>query len=260
MYAGFGFHVPFEQRLNQIYDAGFHSTSIWWEADREPIKTLKHTVPKIIRDIGLHLDHIHVPYRHCAHLWSDDFEKRDTMLKRHLEWLQDCNRHSIPAMVMHCTQGSGTPPPNQCGLDVFNTMVEKAEEFGVKIAVENMRHSEHLDYLFDAIDSPHLGLCYDASHDWLYHDKPGAVLHTWGHRVVTTHLADTNGKRDLHWLPGKGIVNFQQVRAILCEKGYQGTYMLEVTTRDKESRLEPFIQDALESLTQTMYSEEASPT
>jgi sugar phosphate isomerase/epimerase len=161
---------------------------------------------------------------------------------------------------MHCTQGSGTPPPNKFGLKAFNTLVEEAEKHEVKIGVENMRHPEHLDYLFDAIDSPHLGLCYDASHDWLYNETPGSLLKTWGHRVITTHLADTNGKRDLHWLPGKGVVDFERIQAILDDFGYRNSYMLEVTTRDKKSPLEPFIQDAYDSLMQSMYPQRADPT
>ena len=161
---------------------------------------------------------------------------------------------------MHCTLGSATPPPNQYGLDTFNKLIEEAEKAGVKIAVENMRHPEHLDYLFDAIDSPNLGLCYDASHDWLYNKKPGELLNNWGHRVITTHLADTNGKRDLHWLPGKGVVDFKLIKAALKDTGYKDSFMLEVTTRKKESSLEPFIRKAYESLLQSMYPQRAKTT
>jgi len=253
MYAGFGFHVPFKDRLQQIYDAGFRSTSFWWEADREPGKTLIHTVPRIIRDIGLRLDHIHVPYRHCAHLWSDNDDKRNAMLERHVEWLQDCHRHSIPTMVMHCTQGPATPRPNKYGLEAFENLITLAEKAGVNVAVENMRHPEHLDFLFETIESPRLGLCYDASHDWLYNDEPGSLLEKWGHRIITTHLADTNGKRDLHWLPGKGVVDFGLIQKALDRSKYGGDYMLEVTTRDKESPLEPFIAEAYQSLVGSMY-------
>lgn len=250
MYAAFGFHVPFEQRLAKIAEVGFESTSMWWEHKNERVRELKHLVPKMVRDIGLDLESIHVPYSNCNDLLSENAEIRDPAIKLHTEWIDDCNRHEVPIMVMHVTLGKQPPELSDAGLDAYASLVRHAESSSVCIAIENTRVNQHIDSILGTFDSSSLGFCYDVSHDFLYSEKPGELLNTHADRLVSTHLADTDGNLDRHWLPGKGIINYADVLQCFPVETYRGALMLEVSSGRKINPVMEFIEEAYGSLQQ----------
>ncbi len=87
MYAAFGFHVPFDQRMGLIADAGFDCTSLCWEHKNERARELKLAVPEIAREAGLEVESVHVPYSWCNDFWSEDDSIRDAVLGQHCEWV-----------------------------------------------------------------------------------------------------------------------------------------------------------------------------
>ena len=100
--------------------------------------------------------------------------------------------------------------------------------------------------MFQALPSKNLGLCFDTSHDFLYADPPLQLLKDWGHRLVTTHFSDTDGRRDYHWLPGEGSIDFNSVGEHFPES-YTGCHMLEVVPKVKGGPLDEFLVRARES-------------
>lgn len=246
--AWFGVRVPFVDRMRLIRAAGFEATALWWEEDRPEARRLRHRAPDIVRDAGLYLDNFHAPYRGCNRLWSDNESDRAEAVTEHAGWLADCARHGVPVLVMHVTLGNSLPPPTDAGIDSLRRIVDAAEDRGVTVAVENTRSVPHLDAVLEAIDSPCLGLCYDSSHDHLYSDCPGALLDRRGHRLTTTHWSDTDGRRDRHWLPGEGVLEFEALNERV-PTAYSGVHLLEVVAQDKNESPEPFLARAFEALT-----------
>ena len=230
-----------------IRDAGFEATSLWWEEDDECRRQLRHLGPDLVRRAGLHIDNLHAPYNGCNDLWSANDGDRGIALQRHLGWVEDCARHNVGTLVMHVTQGSGTPPPNDKGLDSIQRVVEAGERANVTIAVENTRSLAHIEWLLEQVSSTQLGLCYDSSHDWLYSQHPGELLRRWGSRVVTTHLSDTDGRRDQHWLPRTGVVDFRVVRENGPWPAFEGCYMLEVVPKNRRQSASAFVQEAYDA-------------
>lgn len=248
MYAAFGFHVSFEERVGHIAEAGFDSTSLWWEHKNERVRELKHLAPKIVRNTGLEIESIHAPYSECNDFWSEDKVLRESVLAQHCEWIDDCNRHEIPIMVMHVTLGKTPPRVSEPGLDAYERLVDHAAAQGVTVAIENTRSDAHLDALFAHIDSDTLGLCYDISHDVLHSNEPGKLLRDHESRLVSTHFADTDGILDRHWLPGTGTIDYS---AILKNfpRDYAGALMLEVSSgRSKEVSIPEFVAEAHDAL------------
>ena len=238
--------VPFADRMAIIRDAGFGWTCLWWEEERPEARPMRHLAPDLVRKHGLNLDNIHVPYRWCNDLWNPKDGRRRAAVARHIGWVDDCRRHDIPILVMHVTMGKRLPPPNALGLDSLRRIVDAAETAGVTVAIENTRSARHIEALFHAIPSSRLGLCFDTSHDLLYGLPPLQILKDWGHRLAATHFSDTNGKRDYHWLPGAGIVDFEAIAAHWPES-YTGCYMLEVAPTPREESLADFLSKAHES-------------
>lgn len=237
----FGLRVPYLERLRIIRAAGFEAVSVWWEEDRDGAWELRERVPGAVRDAGLVLDHLHVPYRGCDALWSRDGDVRRAMLARHLGWIEDCARHGVPTMVMHATLSTRAERDVDAGLESFGALAERAGGLGVTVAIENTREAAPIAAVLAAC--PALAFCYDVSHDHLYSASPRGLLRDWGHRLATTHFSDTDLRLDRHWLPGEGAIDFGAV-ADEFPAAYGGPLLLEVVARDRSQAPEAFLGQA----------------
>jgi sugar phosphate isomerase/epimerase len=117
------------------------------------------------------------------------------------------------------------------GLRAICELVARAEQLGIIVAVENTRSPLHSDFVLSGIASPHLGLCYDSSHDFISGHSPCALLKKWGNRLVTTHLSDNEGTTDDHYIPGDGRIDWKAVQAAFPSTQYSSALLLEVVPR-----------------------------
>jgi sugar phosphate isomerase/epimerase len=251
IFSWFGFELPMPQRLSLIKQAGFTTTSLWWDkAEGLTNKNEKKKLIEQVRDSGLYLENIHVPFENCNGLWSSDRDVCEKVIRGHICWLEDCARYAIPIMVMHLTKGSDLPDPTKEGIESLVCLLKTAEELNIRIAIENTRRPDYLDCVFSKLDSPHLGFCYDSSHDWLYGKPKTEILKKWGHRLAAVHLSDNDGQEDGHWLPGEGIVDWSAVCDSLPWSSYSGCVTLEVFPRQGNHKESPenFLRQAYEKL------------
>ena len=238
IFSWFGYVLPFQERLRLIKEAGFAATSLWWEDEDAPWPVKKESMPQLVRDMGLLLENIHVPFNESGELWSEQESVRSKIIRSHVQWLQACAEYQIPIMVMHLTEEGNHPAPNVYGLESLLQLVNVAEELGVIIAIENTLRSDNVPYLLDKIQSNSLGFCYDSSHYNLSDKKDFHLLDKYGERLVTTHLSDNDGLKDRHWLPGHGIIDWDMV-AKHFPTGYQGCLTLEAYPKEEERREAP---------------------
>ncbi len=244
LFAWFGIHMPFAERMRLIRAAGFDATALWWEVEEEPRRTLVHGMPGYARDAGLYVDNAHVPYSCCNGFWSPDAAVRRETVDRHIAWLHDIAAHDIPAMVMHLTRGTEMPLPTGEAIEELNRLVLAAEEARITLAIENTRSPAHLDAVFEAFDSPHVAFCYDTGHDRLYGVPSLELLRRWGHRLAHLHIADTDGVLDRHWLPGKGVIEWDALAAAYPWRKYEGVFLLEAVPQEKTQPPEAFLAEA----------------
>lgn len=249
IFSWFGFVLPFRERLRLIKEAGFAATSLWWEDEDTPWPVKKESMPQSVRDMGLVLENLHVPYNNSSELWSEYESVRSEFINRHIQWLNDCATHRIPMMVMHLTEGVNPPAPNGDGVKSFSELVKVAEELWVMIAIENTRRSDNVPYLLSEIQSDYLGFCYDSSHHFLSDKQDFRLLENFGERLVATHLSDNDGLEDQHWLPGHGIINWAKV-AQHFPAGYRGCLTLEAypTAEEREESPEIYLKRALQEV------------
>lgn len=229
IFSWFGWVMPLQKRLELIRQAGFASTSLWWEDEIGTPLIDKAAMVGLVRDSGLHLDYVHVPYDHIDDLWSEDKVCRNSIVNQHLIWVDEFVKYNIPIMVMHIMDHFYPPLPNEHGLESIRRIVSAARDAGVSIAIENTGDVDLIDYVLSQIESDHLGFCYDSSHDWLYSADKAKMLDKWGHRLLCTHLSDNDGKLDRHWLPGQGCIDWQVIGRLLPPDNYRGKISLEVT-------------------------------
>jgi len=246
IYSWFGFNIPLSEKYKLIKEAGFSSTSFWFGEENDDVRNGKvDVVVSLTKKLNLFIENIHLPYRNCNLLWSDQKKERNKMKSDVNAGLAFCKKHSIPIMVTHITKGSNPPAYNEIGLNLIRELVCFAEASNVIIAIENTRNPGYLDFIFSKIQSPNLGLCYDSSHDFLWSENPGHILKKWGPLLVTTHFGDTDGKRDNHWLPKEGIIDWRIIKNNFPVTYYNGTISLEVFPKsDENNRPDFFLKKA----------------
>lgn len=115
-------------------------------------------------------------------------------------------------------------------LEVWPTLVRKAGKIGTVLAMENVFdiHPEPIRRLLDAIDSPHIGHCFDIGHFRLFSK---VSIEEWfqqlGKRIVEVHIHDNNGGRDEHLPPGDGDIDFATFFALLKNYSNDVIYTIE---------------------------------
>jgi sugar phosphate isomerase/epimerase len=122
-----------------------------------------------------------------------------------------------------------------CG-ESLHRLCDEAEARGLTLACEMLprtclgnRTAEMLD-LIEATGG-RLRVCYDVNHITLYEDVRES-LRVLGDKVATLHISDHDGIDERHWIPGRGIVNWQDFVAGLDDIGYTGCLMHEAVDSD----------------------------
>lgn len=246
IFSWFGFRHPIDERMRMIKTAGFSATSVWLgRPERLVHEGRGDEIPEIVRSHGLELEYIHASYANCNKLWSESAADRAVIREDYLRDIAYCARHRIPVLVVHISKGLSPPGVKPTGLEVVGDLVKAAEDSGVCLAVENTRQPGHLDFILENIESPHLGFCYDSSHDFLVGAPVGELLRKWGRRLRITHLSDNDERSDRHWLPGTGIGDWERIARAFPFGDFSGYLTLEVLPTGGERKSgEEFLREA----------------
>lgn len=89
----------------------------------------------------------------------------------------------------------------------------------------------------------HVGLCVDTTHATISGHDPIEQFRIAGDRLFCLHLHDCDGRKDCHWVPGKGIIDWPDVLACLDEIKFTGPRTLEVISTPNDS--DAVLADAL---------------
>lgn len=224
----FGYRIEHKERLRLIKEAGFDSVLLWWGDEPEGDEKDKQSLPDAARALGLEVENIHAPFDNANLLWTDDLQAEEIM-NRYKQCILYCSVHQIPTTVLHLTGGDTPPPPSELGLQRIKALTELAEQKNVNIAMENVRRFEHIQFVFDRIQSDRLGFCYDSGHENCF-TKGANLLDLFGDRLFALHLHDNDETGDLHLLPGDGTVHWESVMKKIKACHYPGPLTLEVNT------------------------------
>jgi sugar phosphate isomerase/epimerase len=125
--------------------------------------------------------------------------------------------------------------------DSLRIIGEKAASIGVELAIECLPRTclgnsiQEMEKLIQGNDK--IGVCCDTNH--LFRESPGDFIRKTGSRVVTLHVSDFDGVDERHWMPGKGIVDWNDVIAALVEVGYEGPFTFELSHKNTEETYTP---------------------
>ena len=118
--------------------------------------------------------------------------------------------------------------------EAIRRCVDMAESAGLRLSLETfagtMASVAHgWLRLFDAVDSPNLGIQLDTSHLVAQRqDVCTAVMMIGGDRIFNLHLKDNDGMTRGNLPPGSGIVDYPELFRALDLAGYRGGASIEV--------------------------------
>ena len=133
-------------------------------------------------------------------------------------------------------------------LKTFRPVVNHAKRLGIIIAIENMFLSKPylLKQVIEMIDSPNMRVCLDVGHVNVYSTVPLAEwINVLGEYIAKIHINDNDAQNDLHLPFGEGNVDFQEVYALVREKGVKAQMTLEMTPDKLPQTLHYINQQAL---------------
>jgi sugar phosphate isomerase/epimerase len=247
IYTWFGFRNNFETLIKLIKNTGYNSVMTWWGDEFIDTQGPKEKKPDIIRENGLKLENVHLPFDGINRIWEDS-PGGDELVQQYISYIDDCKTYEIPTAVMHVTKGDNPPPVNQLGLDRFKRIIERAEKNNVYIALENLRKPEYLDFIFDNIISNNLKFCYDSGHEHCFTPDIDCLA-KYGDKLIALHLHDNDGASDQHLFPFSGTINWKNVMEKLKKINYSGSLALEIDAQyidvTKEYSAEEYLSEGI---------------
>ncbi|WP_158289266.1 sugar phosphate isomerase/epimerase family protein [Paenibacillus flagellatus] len=231
--------------LNRFYDAGIrhiemawrHSTYDMFDPDNE---AYAEALVVRARRIGLDVWTMHLPYGTAWDVSVVDDAERAAVLDRHGRLLRLARRWGIGRAVLHPSwepiAADERPARVAACKRALPLLAAEAERQGVRIAVECLPRtclgntSAEMLELVGADER--LGVCCDVNH--LLQERSEHFIRRLAGRIVTVHMSDYDGVDERHWLPGKGVIRWNDVIGALAEQGYAGPFLFEVRQPDPD--------------------------
>jgi sugar phosphate isomerase/epimerase len=247
IFSWYGFQLPLAERLRAIKGAGFETVMLWWEDREMADEAGRAALLDGVADSGLEVENVHLPFG-GNDLWSEDERVREAFVRAYVDRLRACRAAGIPMAVMHVTAGTELEGPNERGLEAMRRIAEAAVKARVTLAVENTRQPDCIAFLLENVKDDRFGLCYDTSHGRLYEPEPFYLLEKFPDRVKCFHVSDNGGETDNHWIPGRGVIDWDGFVARFPSRFRRGSLSLEVYPERGDILPEKHLADAFGAL------------
>ncbi len=132
-------------------------------------------------------------------------------------------------------------------LTELGPLVEK--DYQVRLAVEDLPRTclgnSSAEMLQILGNNTSVDVCFDVNH--LLGEKSEHFGQIIGDRIKTVHISDYDEVNERHWLPGKGVINWNGVVDALVKSGYDGPFMFEVEKTPWNGDMKQFALDLADS-------------
>lgn len=133
----------------------------------------------------------------------------------------------------------------QTNMEFYRSLIPICEEYNVKVGIENMfqvdPRRKHIVFdtcatipeftrYIDTLNSKYMVACVDTGHIGLpvRDDEVWDVIRALGHdRVHSLHVHDNDYRNDLHQVPYRGLIDWNEVTKALGEIDYDGVFTYE---------------------------------
>lgn len=122
----------------------------------------------------------------------------------------------------------------ELSVPAWREVLQRAKGIGTVVAVENIFEEEPstLKALFEAVEDPDFGHCFDVGHWNLFKQ---VSMETWfeelGTRIREVHIHDNSGTRDDHAPPGSGAIDFELYFRLMERYAPDAAYTIEAHSK-----------------------------
>ena len=231
-----GKRITYEDFLNRAVELGVAGVSLetcFFESqDEDYLKRLKE-----IMDRGS-LECI-VAWGHPVGLEGGENVEALADMERHFRTCQIMGTNVLRMVGSHYgLRNTPHRPQMERLMSMLGDSVKKAEDLGIKLAMEN-----HFDFtcdemleMFETLDSPCFGMTFDTGNAYRYGDDPVEAARKLGRYIYAIHFKDVaplDGGNPDDWFYnactpiGQGVIDVPALVGTLEEAGYDGLYAIE---------------------------------
>jgi len=187
---------------------------------------------------GIEIWSIHLPFGKVQDISSVKNEDRNNMIaecSRLMALLKPLNPHKF---VIHPSSEPISDDERPIRLEncisSLKILTEEVKKYNAQLVVEDLprtclgNNSEEILTIVKAVGNG-LGVCFDSNH--LLKETPEKFAGNVGNLIASVHISDYDGIDERHWLPGEGIINWNNVISTLAKNGYMGPFMYETSRR-----------------------------
>jgi len=230
--------VPY---LEKISEAGFSHVH-WcheWSTDHIYSDDAIEKIKKKLNDLDLKVLDIHASYGVKTSWGAIDENQRRAGVNLVKNRIDMADKLDSGVIIMHTPEYTDSIRKS---LDELRPYVKSRN---IKIAIENIINFPVVDKYFSDYSSDFLGLCYDSGHGNL-EENSYEWLDKFKDRLISIHIHDNDGKKDLHQIPFAGTVEWERLAKILAESSYRKCVNLETSihnmaTKDEQKFLDKAI-------------------
>lgn len=229
-----------EENFREMHDGRMTATELCCVSEPETL-SFKRTREYANR-YGIEIWSCHLPFREK---WSIVQRDRDaqkhalTLLKKLIDRATDIG---VDKFVMH----PGTPidqanrdESKKICMEALDILAEYTAMRGAQIAVENMIPKclgNCADELLELVNAnSKLRICFDVNH--LLLDSHEYFAEKVRDKLITMHISDYDFIEERHWFPGYGKIDWSALYKKLCEIGYEGAWIYELSPNVKKDYL-----------------------
>ncbi len=191
-----------------------------------------------IKKSGLALWSVHLPFGTAWDISAKDEDIRAEIVKKHFYLIEQAARWGAKIATIHASwepiKAHERPERIMCAKESVRAIAQKARECNMRLAVECLPRTclgNNSEELLQLTLCENAFVCMDSNH--LFYETHQSFIRKAGHKIITLHISDNDGVDERHWVPGEGVVNWNEVVHELVEARYEGPFLFEVDRKYK---------------------------
>jgi len=231
--------LPLKEALGVIRSGGFTCVELGYQHLSEPASVA--TAVQAAASEQIKVTSVHLPFIGLDISHPDERTRRD-VCSLLASYLESCAEQDVSLLVIHpnsyavAVDVADWERRNRQSARSLAELGDLATALDVRLALENQPTRDlraggnisELQQVIERLQCDHLGLCVDTVHASYNGLDAAAQIEQAGSQLWAVHLADDEGQKHLHAVPGDGALNWDQIMGSLSACGYSGYYTMEV--------------------------------
>lgn len=191
-------------------------------------------LPGLMRDItagGCRVWSVHLPFGLHYDLSSPDEEIRRWTVDLYCRMMDAAAEGGATVVVAHPSAEPIADADRSLHIEQCRRSIEEITSRidGVKLAIECLPRTCLCSTAAETktlLEGTRAGLCMDVNHP--HHEPPADFIRQLADKIITVHISDDDGLDEKHWMPGKGVIAWEDVMEEFRRMDYSGAFIYEL--------------------------------